>query len=123
LVCRIDFLAGAAEIILTHQERFDGTGYPQGLAGGEIPIGARIFAVADTLDAMTSDRPYRKALPFAAARDEITRETGRQFDPKVVSIFLSLPVSTWQDVRQQATNLRVISTGGQLGKVELPLAA
>lgn len=123
LVCRIAFLAGAAEIILTHQERFDGTGYPQGLAGGEIPIGARIFAVADTLDAMTSDRPYRKALPFAEARAEIMRESGRQFDPKVVTIFLSLPVSTWQEVRQQAPNLRIISTGGQLEMVRLPLAA
>ncbi len=74
VVCRIAFLAGAAEIVLTHQERYDGTGYPQGLMGTEIPLGARIFAVADTLDAMTSDRPYRRALPFQAARDELVRE-------------------------------------------------
>jgi HD-GYP domain-containing protein (c-di-GMP phosphodiesterase class II) len=123
LVCRINFLAGAAEIVLTHQERFDGTGYPQGLAGDEIPIGARIFAAADTLDAMTSDRPYRRALPFAAAKAEIIRESGRQFDPKVVEAFLSLPVSTWHEIRQQATNLRVITTAGQSGKLDLPLAA
>jgi len=67
LVCRIAFLAPAAAIVLTHQERWDGTGYPQGLVGEEIPLGARIFSVSDTLDAMTSDRPYRKALPFKTA--------------------------------------------------------
>ena len=99
LVCRISFLAGAAEIVLAHQERFNGTGYPQGLAGEEIPLGARIFAVADTLDAMTSDRPYRSALPFASARAEITRESGRQFDPEVVRVFLSIPEATWLQIR------------------------
>ena len=88
IVCRIAFLAGAAEIVLTHQERYDGTGYPQGLVGSEIPLGARVFGVADTLDAMSSDRPYRRALPFAVARDEVVRESGRQFDPNVVQAFL-----------------------------------
>jgi putative nucleotidyltransferase with HDIG domain len=101
LVSRIAFLAGAAEIVLTHQERFDGTGYPQGLIGEEIPLGARIFAVADTLDAMTSDRPYRKALPFSAAREEIIRESGRQFDPAVVAAFLSIPEGVWGMIREQ----------------------
>lgn len=106
LVRRIAFLAPAAEIVLTHQERYDGSGYPQGLRAEEIPLGARIFAVADTLDAMTSDRPYRKALPFSAAREEITRESGRQFDPDVVRIFLSFPETTWEDIREQAADLR-----------------
>ncbi len=123
LVCRVDFLAGAAEIVLAHQEKYDGTGYPQGLVAEEIPIGARIFAVADTLDAMTSDRPYRKALSFAAAQAEIVRESGRQFDPKVVAAFLSLPASTWQEIRQQSANLRVVTIAGQFGKMVLPLAA
>jgi len=99
LVSRIAFLAPAAEIVLTHQERFDGTGYPQGLLGEEIPLGARIFSVADTLDAMTSDRPYRKALPFSKAYDEINREAGRQFDPNVVKTFLAFPERTWNEIR------------------------
>jgi putative nucleotidyltransferase with HDIG domain len=87
----IPFLKCAADIILAHHERFDGTGYPNGLAGEEIPIGARIFAVADTFDAMTSDRPYRKAGNQAAARAEILRCAGTQFDPVVASAFLNLP--------------------------------
>jgi cyclic di-GMP phosphodiesterase len=106
LVSRVPFLAAAAEIVLAHQERFDGTGYPQGLMGEEIPLGARIFSVADTLDAMTSDRPYRKALPFTAAREEITRESGRQFDPEVVRIFLAFPKDTWENIRSRVIGSR-----------------
>jgi cyclic di-GMP phosphodiesterase len=106
LVSRIAFLAPAAEIVLTHQERFDGTGYPQGLMGEEIPMGARIFAVADTLDAMTSDRPYRRALPIAQAREEIERESGLQFDPEVVRAFLAIPESTWTEIRMEVAGLR-----------------
>ncbi len=100
LVCRIPFLASATEIVLTHQERYDGTGYPQGLMGDEIPLGARIFAVADTLDAMTSDRPYRQALSYSAARAEILHEAGRQFDPKVVGVFLAIDPKVWEDIRK-----------------------
>ncbi len=92
---RIPFLKEAAEIVLSHQECFDGSGYPRGLKGEQIPLGARIFAVADTLDAMISDRPYRKALPISAARAEIERFSGRQFDPKVVQVFLAEPDSLW----------------------------
>jgi response regulator RpfG family c-di-GMP phosphodiesterase len=106
MVCRIAFLAGAAEIVLTHQERYDGTGYPQGLMGEDIPLGARIFAVADTLDAMTSDRPYRRALPFAAAKAEIIRESGRQFDPKIVEAFLSIPEQVWENIRREVQTHR-----------------
>ena len=106
LVSRIAFLAPAAEIILTHQERYEGTGYPQGLAGEEIPIGARIFAVADTLDAMTSDRPYRRALPFSAAYEEIEKAADRQFDPKVVKVFREIPEETWERIRLGVAGLR-----------------
>lgn len=106
LVSQIAFLAPAAEIVLTHQERFDGTGYPQGLVGEEIPLGARIFAVADTLDAMTSDRSYRLALPFAEARAEIIRESGRQFDPEVVKAFVSIPDEVWKNIRTQVSGAR-----------------
>jgi putative nucleotidyltransferase with HDIG domain len=91
IVSRVSFLTSSAEIVLSHHERFAGDGYPQGLARDQIPLGARIFAIADTLDAMTVDRPYRKAAPFNSAREEILRESGRQFDPKVVQAFLSIP--------------------------------
>ena len=110
LVSRIAFLAPAAEIVLTHQEQYNGTGYPQGLMGKEIPLGARIFAVADTLDAMTSDRPYRRALPLSTARAEITRESGRQFDPEVVRIFLSIPDYVWEKIRLEVAGARLYST-------------
>jgi cyclic di-GMP phosphodiesterase len=84
----VAFLQGAGlEVVRSHHERWDGDGYPDGLAGGDIPIVARIFAVADTLDAMTSDRPYRRALPWDAAGAEIFAECGGQFDPAVVRAF------------------------------------
>jgi response regulator RpfG family c-di-GMP phosphodiesterase len=75
------------DVVRSHHERWDGSGYPQGLAGEEIPLGARIFALADTLDAMTSDRPYRRALSWERATEEILGQTGRQFDPHVVKAF------------------------------------
>ena len=101
LVSHIPFLAPAAEIVLTHQESYDGTGYPQGLKGEAIPLGARIFAVADTLDAMTSDRPYRRALPWSVAYDEIRRESGEQFDPQVVQAFFTIPPEDWEEIRHK----------------------
>jgi putative nucleotidyltransferase with HDIG domain len=99
MLVRIPFLREAAEIVLAHQEAYDGSGYPRGLRGEEIPLGARIFAVADTLDAMTSDRPYRRALPISAAREEIQRCSGTQFDPQVVKVFLT-PDSLWAELRE-----------------------
>ena len=84
----IGFLSGAAKIVLEHHERFDGKGYPRGLAADEILLGARIFVLADTFDAMTSDRPYRKALTVEASREEIIRCSGTQFDPRCVQAFL-----------------------------------
>jgi response regulator RpfG family c-di-GMP phosphodiesterase len=103
LVKRIQFLAGAAEIILCHHERWDGSGYPQGLKGFNIPLNARIFSVADTVDAMTSDRPYRSALPFQAARNEIGRKAGIQFDSQVAAVFLKIPNETWEALHEQAS--------------------
>jgi putative nucleotidyltransferase with HDIG domain len=91
LVSQIAFLAPAAELILAHHESHDGSGYPRGLRGDAIPASARIFAVADALDAITSDRPYRRARPFDAACEEIRGAAGRQFDPRVVEAFLSIP--------------------------------
>ena len=101
MVCKIPFLADAAEIVYAHQERWDGTGYPRGLKGEEIPLGARIFSIADTLDAITSDRPYRAAQSYQAARDEIELWSGRQFDPVIVRVFLAMPQSIWERVRVQ----------------------
>jgi putative nucleotidyltransferase with HDIG domain len=98
---KIPFLAEASEIVYAHQERYDGTGYPRGLKGEEIPLGARIFSIADTLDAMTSDRVYRAAQTVAAAREEIIRFSGRQFDPEVVRIFLQMPDTIWEDLRKE----------------------
>jgi putative nucleotidyltransferase with HDIG domain len=100
---KIPFLAEAAEIVFSHQEHFDGSGYPGGLRGAEIPVGSRIFMVADTLDAITSDRPYRRARSFDAAREEILRCSGTQFDPAVVEVFLKTPNELWQELRSEIT--------------------
>jgi putative nucleotidyltransferase with HDIG domain len=98
---KIPFLSEASDIVYAHQEKYDGTGYPRGLKGNEIPLGARIFSVADTLDAITSDRPYRPAQSLPAAREEIRKWSGRQFDPEVVQVFLSMPENIWGDLRKQ----------------------
>jgi len=100
---KIPFLSASAEIVYTHQEHHDGSGYPNGLKGDEIPIGARIFAVADTLDAITSDRPYRKARSFDVAREEILSCSGTQFDPAVIEVFLKIPNELWQELRSEIT--------------------
>jgi HD-GYP domain-containing protein (c-di-GMP phosphodiesterase class II) len=87
----VAFLHGEAlRVVRSHHERWDGSGYPDGLAGPEIPLSARVFAVADALDAMTSDRPYRRALPWAHAGRELVAQSGKQFDPEVVDAFLGV---------------------------------
>jgi HD-GYP domain-containing protein (c-di-GMP phosphodiesterase class II) len=101
---KIPFLHDAAEIVYSHQEHFDGSGYPRGLVGTQIPLGARIFAVADTLDAITSDRPYRQARSFDAAREEIQRCSGTQFDPRVVAVYLDMPNRLWEELRKEISN-------------------
>lgn len=101
---KIPFLTEAAEIVYAHQEHWDGTGYPRRLKGDEIPLGARIFAVADTLDAITSDRPYRAAGSLDKARQEISAWADKQFDPDVVEAFLRIPDETWNQLREEITN-------------------
>jgi HD-GYP domain-containing protein (c-di-GMP phosphodiesterase class II) len=98
----IDFLRGARPIVGQHHEKYDGSGYPLGLAAEQIHIHARIFAVADAFDAITSDRPYRAAQDYSAARNEIIRHSGTHFDPKVVRAFLSISESEWDDIRSTA---------------------
>jgi diguanylate cyclase (GGDEF)-like protein len=94
----IPFLELPAEMVLTHHERWDGGGYPQGLDGEEIPVGARLFSIVDAFDAITSNRPYRKASDFVTARAEILSQRGKQFDPHVVDIFMQFSEKDWQQV-------------------------
>jgi len=98
----IDFLGEAKAVIRSHHERWDGHGYPDGLKGEAIPLAARVFAVADTLDALTTDRPYRRAESVAHARDEIAAGAGTQFDPRVVEAFLGIPDIVLQRIRKKA---------------------
>lgn len=90
LVKPIKFLGDAVQIVKSHHERWDGRGYPQGLGGEDIYLPARIFALIDTFDAMTSDRPYRRSLPVAVALEEIERCAGTQFDPEIARAFVAL---------------------------------
>jgi HD-GYP domain-containing protein (c-di-GMP phosphodiesterase class II) len=97
----IPFLRGALPIVYHHHERWDGTGYPLGLRGQQIPLGARIFAVADAFDAMTFDRPYHRAVSLEAARAEVKRSAGSHFDPAVVATFLAIPLDALLEVQRQ----------------------
>ncbi|MBK9517040.1 MAG: response regulator [Anaeromyxobacter sp.] len=109
LLQRVDYLRPASTIVLQHQEKWDGTGYPNGLKGEEIVLGARIFHVVDTLDAMTSDRPYRKAKLFTEARAEISRCAGTQFDPRVAEGFLAVTADDWERIRLDVETVAVLS--------------
>ncbi len=112
---KIPFLSEASEIVYAHQEKFDGTGYPRGLRSEEIPMGARIFSVADTLDAITSDRPYRAAQGINVARDEVEKYSGTQFDPDVARVFLEMPDTIWEDLRKEI-NSQIYKFTDPLGK-------
>ena len=101
IVRDIEFLAQPMQVVRHHHERWDGTGYPDGLAGEDIPLSARIFAVADVLDALTSDRPYRTASPLDVARDMIVAESGQHFDPRVIEAFKKIPDETFERIRRE----------------------
>ncbi|MBW1784953.1 MAG: GAF domain-containing protein [Deltaproteobacteria bacterium] len=96
ILAPVRFLGPVAQMVLYHQEWFNGNGYPEGLKGDEIPLGARIVAAIDAWDAMTSDRPYRKALSREKALDELKRGSGTQFDPKVVEAFILVENQEWK---------------------------
>lgn len=98
----IDFLSGAAPVVGEHHEKYDGSGYPLGLCGDTIHINARIFAVADAFDAITSDRPYRASAPYPHARKEIISSSGMHFDPVVVDAFLAVHETEWSELRKIA---------------------
>jgi len=126
LVKQIPFLADAAELIRTHHERYNGSGYLRGLKAEQIPIGARIFAVADTLDAITSDRPYRSAQSFEDGFKVIHAESGSLFDPQITAAFFSLPKETWPTIarnQHQVTSLPSwLRSGGAGSPVASPLS-
>jgi putative nucleotidyltransferase with HDIG domain len=102
---KVPFLAEAAEIVYAHHEHYDGTGYPRGLKGEKIPLGARIVAIANTVDAITSDLPYRRAQSVSAARKEIRRCSGTQFDPAIVKTFLAQPETLWGGLSREIDKL------------------
>jgi len=104
----VESLRPAAGMVLAHHANFDGSGYPVAWSGNRIPLGARIFAVVDSFDAMTSHRPYRRALDYQEARREIARCAGGQFDPQVVAAFESVPPETWEEIHARIA-------GGSLG--------
>ena len=118
IIGHIGYFAAAAEIIRTHHEHFDGSGYPQGLKGEEIPHGARVFAVADALDALTVTRPYRQAVSFDAAIEEILRASGASFDPAVVEGFLKALDELKEMVGRVIFDSRDMGHGDLLSAVE-----
>jgi putative nucleotidyltransferase with HDIG domain len=101
IVRDIGFLRDATKVVRSHHERWDGSGYPDGLAQEEIPIAARVFSVADVLDALTSDRPYRPASTLAVARQMIVQGSGSQFDPQVVEAFIEIPDDAFELIARE----------------------
>ncbi len=99
IVSGIDFLSEARHVVRSHHERWDGAGYPDRLARDEIPLAARVFAVADTFDALTSDRPYRAAASFKDARAVIAQGAGSQFDPEIAAQFMAIPDEALEQLR------------------------
>jgi HD-GYP domain-containing protein (c-di-GMP phosphodiesterase class II) len=107
-LCHYYSADGGARLLFA-PERFDGSGYSKGLKGEGIPLGARIFAIADTLDAITSDRPYQRASSFEPAREVIRRLSGTGFDPQVVSVFLNLPEHIWPTIARNQRQIAGLS--------------
>ena len=108
IVRGIEFLGDATHVVRSHHERWDGNGYPDGLEGEEIPLAARVFAVADVLDALTTDRPYRPASSLSAAREMIVAESGKQFDPRVIEAYNSIGDDVFDADPRRARDERVI---------------
>jgi response regulator RpfG family c-di-GMP phosphodiesterase len=110
---QVPFLARAIPVVAQHHERWNGGGYPLGLSGEQIDIKARVFAVADALDAITSDRPYHRASSYEFASSELRRQQGTQFDPRIVEAFLEVPIEEWQEIRRRANDLSVLQGDDQ----------
>ncbi len=120
MLSKVPYLHEASLVILHHHERWDGNGYPSGLSGERISLGARVFSVADTMDAICSDRPYRKGRPREVARDEIVRCSGSQFDPKVVEAFLSVPMADWDEIDQRVHQMELEDVARWGGGITTP---
>ncbi|MDP9275355.1 MAG: HD-GYP domain-containing protein, partial [Chloroflexota bacterium] len=105
IISQIPFLEDVSRIVRHHHERWDGNGYPDGILGEAIPLGARIFAIADSFDAMTSDRPYRRAMSVKDARVEVARCRGTQFDPDIVDAFVRVPVERLDAIADDAPHI------------------
>ena len=101
MLSKIPFLFEAAEIVYSHHEHYDGSGYPRALTHQQIPLGARIVAIANTFDSITSDLSYRGKRSLKEARAEILKCAGTQFDPYIVDVFLEMPEALWSDLRKQ----------------------
>jgi HD-GYP domain-containing protein (c-di-GMP phosphodiesterase class II) len=104
LIKEIKLVRVVGDVILHHHEHFDGSGYPHGLKGDRIPLEARLFALADALDAITAHRPYRRARDFRAAQKEIAHHAGTQFDPRLVDAFLRLKPEKWEKIKFETTS-------------------
>lgn len=113
VLSRVPFLRTQADLVYAHHEHFDGSGYPRRLVGSAIPLGARIISVAETLADLTSDRPYHPARSFAAALSEIKRCSGSNFDPSVVKVAVSMPLSLWQDLKEGVGEYRAHASPSQ----------
>jgi putative nucleotidyltransferase with HDIG domain len=124
IVKRIGFLKEAAEVVHAHHERYDGKGYPRGLKGDEIPLGARLFMVADVYDALTSVRPYRSPMMYEEAAAEIKRQSGSHFDPAIVDTFIAIAPEQLQEIfdrYQDADHSDYWSDGFRLDQQNAPL--
>ncbi len=113
----IPYLQPAAQVVYQHQEKWNGQGYPRGLKGEEITIGARLFCIADTMDAICSDRPYRKGSTLEVAITEIGRLAGSQFDPKAVETYLAIPPSEWVRIRHEIELLEQVDRRRVTGEI------
>ncbi|MFO0596866.1 MAG: HD domain-containing phosphohydrolase [Myxococcaceae bacterium] len=115
----IPYLAQAAQVVYQHQEKWNGQGYPRQLKGEQITIGARLFCIADTMDAICSDRPYRKGSSLEGAITEIGRLAGSQFDPKAVEVFLRIPSTEWVRIRREIEELEVVDRKRTTGEIPI----
>ncbi len=120
MLSAIPYLKEATQIVYQHQERWDGKGYPQTVKGPDIVIGARVFSVVDALDAITSDRPYRRGRSLEIAKSEIGRVGGTQLDPDLVKVFLEVPNGEWNDIRRQVERLEEDDRNKWSGKPFVP---
>ena len=107
----VPLLTPAIDVVGAHHERYDGTGYPNRLSAETIPLAARIFAVVDALEAMTHDRPYRAGRPVPEALDELRREAGRQFDPRVLDVALKIPAERWAEILNVRKTSKLMPVG------------